>query len=551
MSQTQTIGQVRKLIADADLKQALEVLVSFLEKEKGQFEDFTDSVIQLQAQYNRTKIDEVKGIISANEAQLKYNQINQKTLDLLELLDSGRSPKTTTNRIKQVLPYAIGVVILGIVVTLFFFYQNNGDPVTPDTPVNNTEFTCPTFDPDSAFKILLLPFRPLAGGLQNTHLAIQERFSDLQNQWKINADTEVLELDPADNKIYPGDYGEAANLGTGCRAQLIIWGTTEIPVTGNTITRTRYKFLESGERFSFKRLNIKEGSQIDTVTSLSQIAAQGIITEELENIMRLIFGLVAHEVNNSEAAIELLGDMKNVEEDTTLLIQQMALADSYLSTNRSDEALDSYNKVLEVHPDYGLALNNRGMLHLQKKAYAEATEDFSRNLALDSTNVDTKVLVARSEAYLKSEHLAKARTDLDKAAIMEPDDPVIREKLKEVDQKIDEQRSIKRKAESLKQAQRSITVNDEVEIALSSKRLGEYDQAITQAENVLKKSPKNTRAFAILMESYTAIGDTAKAKATWERARKAGIEEDKIRVWVPLSNSLFREKASKLRERKQ
>lgn len=547
MSKIQTIQKVRKLVAEADLKQALEVLVQFLEKERGQFEDLTDSVIQLQSQYNKIKIDEVKGIISANDAQLRYNQLNQKILDLLEVLNSGKTLKSRnkTNSLKRILPFALVILIAGAVLGVIFVNKKN----TP--PINDTAFSCPKFEPDSAFKILLLPFRPLAGGLQNTHLAIQERFGDLRTQWKINTDTEVLEIDVKDNKIYPGDYDDASKLGKNCIAQLIIWGTTELPSSGDIITRTKFKFLESGDRFSFKRLNIKEGSQIDTVTSLSLIAAQGIITEKLENSMRLIFGLVAHEMSQNEAAIELLGDMENVVEDTALLIQQMALADSYLSTNRSEEALDSYNKVLEVHPNYGLALNNRGMLFLQKEAYAEATEDFSRNLSLDSSKVDGDVLVARGEAFFKSNHLRKAKEDLSKASELKPDDPVIREKLEQVNEKIEEQQVIKKRAERLQQARRSPSLDNQVKIATSSQQLGEYDQAILESERILARSPDNAQAYAVLMESYTAKGDTARTKQIWERARRSGVDLRSIQKWTSLSNAVIREKPTRTIQRRQ
>ena len=553
MSKTQIIAQVRKLIAEADIKQALEVLVNYVEKEKGQFEDFTDSVIQLQAQFNKTKIEEVKGIISANDAQLRYNQLNQKVLDLLELLSEGkpaRAPKPANN-LKRMLPYAIALVAVGIIIGSIWVTRKGNQTPAEDDQVVAAELPCPTFEPDSAFKILLLPFRPLAGELQNTHLAIQERFGDLQNQWKINTDTEVLDIDATDNKIYPGDYKDASKMANTCAVQLVIWGTTETPSDGNTITRTRFKFLESGDRFAFKRLNIKEGSQVDTVSSLSLIAAQGVITERLENMIRLIFGLVAHEMDQSDAVIDLLAEIDDVDEDTTLLIQQMALADSYLSKKDSKKALESYNKVLEVHPNYGLALNNRGMLHLQEASYAEATEDFSRNLALDSTQADNKVLVARSEAYLKSNHLAKAKDDLNKAAVMKPDDPIVKEKLKEVEDKIEEQKVIKKRAENLKQARRSISVNEEVDFALSSQKLGEYDQAILEAEGILKRSPKNAEAFGVLMESYHAKGDTAKAREVWERARRAGVDQSRIQEWTPLSRSLMKDRKVRIIESKQ
>lgn len=541
-TQVQIINQVRKLIAEADVKQALDVLVQYLEKEKGQFEDFTDSVIQLQALYNKTKLEEVKGIISSSDAQLRYSQLNQKVLDLLELLSAGKPAKSTGNKLKRILPFALGFLILGAIIGVFFVNKN----INPNDPVLPADtFKCPTFEPDSAFKILLLPFRPLAGGLQNTHIAIQERFSDLQNQWKINTDTEVLSIDPLDNRIYPGDYPEASKLARTCLAQLVVWGTTESPAPGNTITRTKFKFLDSGDRFSFKRLNIKEGSQVDTVSSLSLIAAQGIITEKLENSIRLIFGLVAHEMNQSEATIELLANIEELEEDTALLIQQMALADSYLSTNRSEEALDSYNKVLEVHPNYGLALNNRGMLFLKKEEYAEATEDFSRNLALDSSKMDGDVLVARGEAYLKSNHLGKAREDFNKASEIKPDDPVVKEKLEQVNTKLDDKRESKKRAEIFQQSRRTPSVEKEVEIAVTNQELGEYDQAIADAERVLRKSPNNARAYAVLMESYTAKGDTTKTKQVWLRARRAGIDASTIQEWTRLSNTVIKGRAQR------
>ena len=56
----------------------------------------------------------------------------------------------------------------------------------------------------------------------------------------------------------------------------------------------------------------------------------------------------------------------NAPEDTTAhLLKGMVLAEDYITSNQ-DEKLGILQPIIEVHPEYPLARNNRGILNYQK-----------------------------------------------------------------------------------------------------------------------------------------------------------------------------------------
>jgi Flp pilus assembly protein TadD len=72
----------------------------------------------------------------------------------------------------------------------------------------------------------------------------------------------------------------------------------------------------------------------------------------------------------------------------------------------------------------------------------------------------------------------------------------------------------------------------------ASKNLGDHKTAIQSANEVIKKQPDNLQAHTILVESLTAIGDTARVRSALIRAEKTGIAPAEIKENAPLIRSL-------------
>ena len=95
-------------------------------------------------------------------------------------------------------------------------------------------------------------------------------------------------------------------------------------------------------------------------------------------------------------------------------------ADSYFLAGRYAEAMAEYDAVLQQSPsprEAHEALAGRGVVHVQRQAYAEAVADFSEALRL---HPEAAVYVLRAEAYSKLADWARVRADCDEALRLDP-----------------------------------------------------------------------------------------------------------------------------------
>jgi len=247
---------------------------------------------------------------------------------------------------------------------------------------------------------------------------------------------------------------DAQRLAGECGAQLVIWGNTETLDGGAHILQTFYQFFHQGaDRFEMTKVNwqgksrgvalqsaqAKLGSSgfiQDTVQNLSEIVASGTLTRRIEETILLLFGVVAHQTEHAEAAIASLRGI-NWQDSASQVLGNMVLADSYLETDKTT-ALRYYDKVLQTHPDYPLALNNRAYLELEQGQPQNALEDINRKLRQDSS--DAQAWIARSEALLSLQKVNLAEESLQRARTVAPQKEAVRRRLDEVDQEIELQK---------------------------------------------------------------------------------------------------------------
>ena len=516
MNLKQLVPEIRALIGKANIQEALSKLKEYLEQQPEKYEVSLNAVIQIQSQFYKTKADESKNLISYENAQISYAKVTQSLLDLLDRLEDGSSePSALAKKINWKVWIPVSLVLVAGFIAIGIMSRGTVQVQDEEPP---PPLLCPKFEPDADFRIMVLPFVPYDKEENNTHKGIVDRLNILSEQYNIFTSVEELDINVKDTR-YPAKTRQAEEMGEECDAQLIIWGTTEMPYarSSQTIVRTRFKFLD----LSFKKLKIIEETNIDTITSISSIASEGVLTEQIETNLMLIFGLVAHKTNHSDAAIELLSQAKT-EDDTSFLVQQMALADNYIRMKQPEAALKTYNGILEVHPEYPLALNNRGMLNFYEKNYAEATEDLSQNIDVQADNVDA--WATRGAAYAKLDQLSKAKQDFNQVSKLTPEDPSVKKQIKELDQKIQDKT---KSTTSLRR--RSPNLSTKVELAENDLELGNYQKSIKGAESILKGDPKNINAYALLIDCYILQKNTAKVEETWKRASRVGISEAEIK----------------------
>ncbi|MCB0555557.1 MAG: tetratricopeptide repeat protein [Phaeodactylibacter sp.] len=531
MDNAQLLSEIKRLIGNAEPAKALEKLLAFLESDAS-FRHLYQEALQVQAQFKKTQRDESQGLATAEQSKLGYNRTTQQLLQLVDRLernDLAPLEGSPTAQKRKLAGWVAGVLVLALAGTGIWWFTR------PEAGQNGAQqvvgSSCPGFNDSTAFNILLFPFEVLSGPENRPDIAIIRRLDQLKEEYKINCGIGAYNKEKDTPAPFPSTTDQAGEIASNCQAKLVIWGTTEKDPNGpGTIIQTSFKFLTQGKQWELVKLQV-EGSEVDTVSTISSITTEGILTQSIEENIKLLFGLVAHEAGNKAVAIDLL-EKTEASDSATTLLKGMVLADSYLANDQPEKALASYDSVLARHPNYTLARNNRGILLYKNEKYIEAAEDISVALNKDSTN--TGLLELRSEAYFKTEQLDKAKADLSRLKAMPETSRStnIQQKLKEVDQKIEDQKKIQAAAETNLRANPTNTTAL-LQIAESSQKLGNHETAIQAAEEALRTNPKNLQAFAQLIIACRNLGDREKLIQSIQRADAAGVKRAELNKLVP------------------
>ena len=97
------------------------------------------------------------------------------------------------------------------------------------------------------------------------------------------------------------------------------------------------------------------------------------------------------------------------------------LADAYTFAQRYDEALATYDKVIEMDPNFRRAFEGKGMIHLAWKEYDKAIENLQRYKSLIGD--DLKGNSGLGHAYAVAGHTDKALECLEKVSRREKAEP--------------------------------------------------------------------------------------------------------------------------------
>lgn len=535
MEKQNLINIVRELIGQAEPDQALEQLIPFLQSDV-EYQDLAKIAYLAQAKLERNRRDKDSGTITREAANTTENLVSKTILNIVDDLEKENlHPKRYeiqgnrfSKKLLWVLSGILGLLAIGLGTWLYLTFFNNDDVIDIDP----TE--CPTFADNSEFNILLLPFETIAGEQMQTHISIKRRLADMVDRFNIKVDIEIFKDYFKDGAHDSPDPNDAKEVGSSCDAKLVIWGTTE-SVGDNKIVSTSYKYLgEAAEQLKFRKIRLESNNRMDTISTLSSIETEGILTQDIEKIIYTIFGLIANRTQNHDAAIAILEEATDstiVQDSAIILLNNMVLADSYIAQDSLALAEKTYDKILAVHPDYGFALNNRGVLKLKNNRYVSAIEDFNKKLQLSPDDVDA--LAARGAAFLKLEELKRAEKDLKEAEKMEPSSPIIQKNI----QQLDSVRQVKEqeKNEATQQLQRNRNDIDALNRrASASVSLGQPDQAITDSKRVLRRDSRNVKAYANLSDAYLHKGDTTEVKTTLDKAQRKGVDIKDIEAVRPL-----------------
>jgi tetratricopeptide (TPR) repeat protein len=544
--------QVRQLIAQAETEEALRVLLEYLPTEK-RWSELKQAAAEAQAQFLNAKREANGGRITFDQADLIYNRVNNAVYQIAEDLENGITRLTPAQQTRRMLPYlAIAIGAVAIAFLGYWVSQQGGEDDPADT--QQTQTGCPDFEAGDSFKILLWEYDSFNEDNVDSKklpVALQNRLSSIDRDGLLQTGIYTL----AENQKYPLRKEQALQ----CEAQLSLWGTTDKVNENQWIVITNFAFAKP---WQLKRWGMSPGDDweksdiaatlplqgvfVDTISSLSSVFTEGKISTKVEQLLQIAIGLNATLTSDQNGAIATLESFES-QDSTLALLGGMLLADNYTRMGKEEQALAAYEKVLSVHPNYALALNNYAALQIKKGNYGEAIATLDNAATVAPKNAD--VLAMRGSAYLAVNQLDKAQKDFSKAQELTTNKAAGTEARKEVRSKVIEQKveelnvRVQQEKQRRSEAEQQLKVTPENVEALNtradaSKNLGDHKTAIQSANEVIKMQPDNVKAHTILVESLTALGDTARVRTALTRAEKIGIAPAEIKENAPLIRSL-------------
>ena len=149
------------------------------------------------------------------------------------------------------------------------------------------------------------------------------------------------------------------------------------------------------------------------------------LSEEMEYLTLLVLGLIHYERSNFGRALERWSAMKSLANVPTGMLNQTAVhvlfGDAYLMTAKYDSAVVAYNRAIDLGPNF-FAYHNRGLAYHLTNSPDSAIADFSRAIALDSTQATA--YINRGSVYFSTCEYDQAFNDFDRAVSLNSEDPL-------------------------------------------------------------------------------------------------------------------------------
>jgi len=225
---------------------------------------------------------------------------------------------------------------------------------------------------------------------------------------------------------------------------------------------------------------------------------------------QLANGLKAYEENLYQITLEMF---TAVLQNSKIEVKWQPIAlywrgETYRLMERYTEALQDFDRAIELDPKYDWAIASRGFTYRLMKHYTEALQDFNRAIELDPKSA--WAIAGRGQTYKSMEHYTEALQDFDRAIELDP----------KLDWAIANRgqiyKSMEHYTEALQDFDRAIELNPKYDWAIASRgetyRLMEcYTKALQDFDRAIELNPKSKSAWSIafrgetyrLMERYT------------------------------------------------
>ncbi|MEM0991976.1 MAG: hypothetical protein AAF847_16580 [Bacteroidota bacterium] len=372
MEKIQTTREVNQLLSGGNTKEAIELLLNFLESQEEEQSELYEKIIQIKAQFLRSQRRRSLGIITAKRADELVEEVHEEIKYFLALLN-GKHPVRQKAWWLKVPNYVYWLAVGAVLLLSFLTYQ-----LTRTTVVRQARAHCPSFTEDAEFNILILPFTPEYDANKSypheLALAHFQEYIDSMNL-SISAGISGLQIE---NERYPKDISSAVELAQNCKAQLILWAA------GDYI---HYKFLDQAQYFKFYQLYPGNRDSIVSVPVNTLIPAEGKVSRSVpKSSLNYLLGTAACQIEDYSSAVQLLRTpMADSSQAALAALRYLHLADSEMEVNNPIKAIEAYDTLLEQGTKLNFARLNRAFLSFKTRNYSEALEMLGTILPKDES----------------------------------------------------------------------------------------------------------------------------------------------------------------------
>lgn len=167
-----------------------------------------------------------------------------------------------------------------------------------------------------------------------------------------------------------------------------------------------------------------------------------------ESVEALTKAIQYKTVFNEREVIEILNDIERIKvRQRSLQLKQEG--DIKFAESSLDEAVQKYNECLEIDPQNEYVIANLGLIYMMKQDYEKCIDYSSQALEIldeflnetksfsKDNRVEVKILMRRGKSYESIGENEKAKADLDRALLLEPQNGEARVIAKRVQERID------------------------------------------------------------------------------------------------------------------
>jgi tetratricopeptide (TPR) repeat protein len=393
MAKIYTSTQAEQLLRQGKTKEAIDLLLDYLERDSDTSPQLYKELIQLKARYLRAQRQRSMGIITAKREATILKDIQY---DIRIFLDwfSGRSPMRSKSWWLKVPTSVYALAVLGVLLLTGLTWQ-----VTRHQVQQKANAHCPAFDENASFNILLLPFAE-----EETRLSLAEQ-AELQTHLNLYIDSMNLAIDAGWSTLlpnaerYPTNLEEASQVASDCGVDMIVWLQND---------RMHYQLQQDNSNFEFYELYPGMGDELLSRPTTIPVPVYGSFApNQLDQVLNFLLGTAANQIADYSSAAQLLRtSLQDSTNQDIIILKYLQLADSEMEVDNYAKAIEAYDLLLDFYPNNEVFQMNRAVLALQSNRFEQALMDLDTLLTFNQNEL--YALYTKGRAFAKMMQLNEA-----------------------------------------------------------------------------------------------------------------------------------------------